>query len=238
MPTGIPKSGRRNCKPRARRVEVMCETCGTVMSVIDSLKKKPRFCSHACFGKSIAKQDSHAEVVCNSCGKHYKKRKDHVKEKNYCSIDCCAKARTVNGAKWKDKEKIKKYMREYAQKNKEVFNRRAREWGKNNRAIKNANQRARRSTLGKVSAKEWEEICTSYGNRCVCCLSEKSLEMDHVIPVSLGGTTSIDNVQPLCRTCNAIKSTKAIDFRPLFLLNMKALHGIEILETGRRRRGI
>ncbi len=37
---------------------------------------------------------------------------------------------------------------------------------------------------------------------------------DHVIPLKLGGASTIDNGQTLCARCNIIKGTNSWDFRP------------------------
>ena len=41
--------------------------------------------------------------------------------------------------------------------------------------------------------------------RCVKCGSNQNLEFDHVIPVAMGGATSVRNLQLLCRGCNREK---------------------------------
>jgi 5-methylcytosine-specific restriction endonuclease McrA len=40
--------------------------------------------------------------------------------------------------------------------------------------------------------------------RCVICNSW-DIEIDHIIPVSLGGTNDESNLQSLCKKCNRIK---------------------------------
>ena len=44
--------------------------------------------------------------------------------------------------------------------------------------------------------------------RCVYCGGYKSLVIDHILPVSLGGTNDLDNLQTLCHSCNSAKSNK------------------------------
>ena len=43
---------------------------------------------------------------------------------------------------------------------------------------------------------------------CQHCGSRKKLSIDHIYPVSLGGETSLDNLQTLCRRCNSIKGNR------------------------------
>ena len=43
------------------------------------------------------------------------------------------------------------------------------------------------------------------GYRCVACGSGDRLEIDHIVPVSRGGSSRDTNLQTLCRVCNAIK---------------------------------
>lgn len=46
------------------------------------------------------------------------------------------------------------------------------------------------------------------GHRCVKCSSKHRLTMDHVIPKSKGGKTTLKNVQTLCFTCNQEKADR------------------------------
>lgn len=39
------------------------------------------------------------------------------------------------------------------------------------------------------------------------------IEIDHVIPVALGGTNAFENLQLLCRPCNRRKGSRLVDRR-------------------------
>ena len=49
------------------------------------------------------------------------------------------------------------------------------------------------------------EVWRRDGGRCVQCGSKRRLQFDHLIPVRLGGASSIDNLQLLCADCNRAK---------------------------------
>lgn len=46
------------------------------------------------------------------------------------------------------------------------------------------------------------------GGRCVYCGSVENLQLDHIIPFSKGGATTLENLQLLCQKCNIEKSNK------------------------------
>ena len=63
---------------------------------------------------------------------------------------------------------------------------------------------------------EFQALCEYYGGVCLCCGRNCPLVADHVVPLDKGGSNSIGNIQPLCRSCNSRKSTKSIDYRKAF----------------------
>ena len=46
------------------------------------------------------------------------------------------------------------------------------------------------------------------GGKCVYCGSNENLHLDHIIPFSKGGDTSVENLQLVCQKCNLEKSNK------------------------------
>lgn len=126
--------------------------------------------------------------------------------------------RTVNSERVKENarhwraahpEKVREIGRRWRAKNREKVREMAR-LGRFERRVRV------RSAPGKFTTAEWLQLKEHYSFRCLCCgrqEPEVRLTIDHVIPLILGGTNSIENIQPLCRSCNSRKGRKIIDYR-------------------------
>lgn len=103
----------------------------------------------------------------------------------------------------KYKEKKQEYQRQYfakrpGLKQEQKRNRRARE----------------KKAQGIITKGEWANLLDKYRHQCLCCgRKDIKITMDHVIPLVSGGNHSIDNIQPLCVSCNSKKHTQTIDYR-------------------------
>jgi 5-methylcytosine-specific restriction endonuclease McrA len=59
---------------------------------------------------------------------------------------------------------------------------------------------------------------SALGSVCLCCGRGEDLTVDHIIPPIRGGSSHPDNLQVLCRGCNAAKRQQIVDYRQLRLL--------------------
>lgn len=67
-------------------------------------------------------------------------------------------------------------------------------------------EEAGRPTRIPISTEIRRAVFERDGGRCVECESNFDLQYDHVLPVALGGATTVQNVQLLCADCNRRKS--------------------------------
>lgn len=62
---------------------------------------------------------------------------------------------------------------------------------------------------------EWNDLKELYKYTCPSCKQTEpdiKLTVDHITPLSKGGTDYISNIQPLCKSCNSKKNTKTIKY--------------------------
>ena len=136
----------------------------------------------------------------------------------------------------KNKKKLYKYHKEWRKQNPDKYREQRKRWKKKNpdkvkesqrryikkypekiRFLIRKNKRRRDNAEGSHTFGEWELLKRQYGYCCPACgkcETEIKLEIDHIIPLSKGGSNYIENIQPLCRSCNSKKHDKMIKYEP------------------------
>lgn len=99
---------------------------------------------------------------------------------------------------------------------------RVREWEIANRERCRTRLRLRRAmergAKGSHTEEQWLQLVAFLDERCACCRKRKKLSLDHIKPVTWGGSHYLANVQPLCRKCNSEKGDRfAVDYRPAYI---------------------
>jgi 5-methylcytosine-specific restriction endonuclease McrA len=112
------------------------------------------------------------------------------------------------------------YYQRYREANRSQYRAYNKAYRKDNHAYFASREAARRARLrhsgGAYTQREWSELKARYDYTCLCCGKrepEITLSPDHVIPVSKGGANTINNIQPLCLSCNRQKNARIIDYR-------------------------
>lgn len=89
-------------------------------------------------------------------------------------------------------------------------------WNRYKYVRKNYAYKKRAESICSHTKNEWLELCALYNFKCCKC-SMKVIGgipcKDHIIPTVIGGTSSIKNLQPLCRECNTSKGQYIRDYR-------------------------
>lgn len=123
-----------------------------------------------------------------------------------------------NSHKEEGNRRSREWQAKYREQNREEYKRKCREWRRLYPETYRAKYHRRRSNVtgsgGSYTPEEWAALLVDCGYRCLCCgKTGVKLTVDHIIPVSLGGSSNIDNIQPLCLPCNARKQDRIINFR-------------------------
>jgi 5-methylcytosine-specific restriction endonuclease McrA len=122
----------------------------------------------------------------------------------------CARARRnarnrVYGPGWYQRNKAAVRARDAERQRRKDYAKRARALG--------------RDPSGDMTDTDFAAICDAYGGRCLMCgASDEPLTIDHIVPISRGGTHDAANIQPLCLRCNVHKGDRFVmDYRPLWV---------------------
>lgn len=112
----------------------------------------------------------------------------------------------------KNRHAIAAYGREYYKANRDAIAARSREYCERKPEVRRHAQNNRRakirdSMVVKFSAEDLVLRMSYFGNKCWMC-SGPFEHIDHVKPLSKGGSHMLSNLRPACRSCNSSKSAK------------------------------
>ena len=128
----------------------------------------------------------------------------------------------------KNRERILAKTKEWAKNNPEKRKAIKDRWRAKNRELTNFYTRKyiyRRKNAGGNLSFEDEMFIYSKFPVCPYCNTSKSDTLDHVVPLSKGGSNDISNVIAVCRSCNSKKKDKSlIEFRPILFLMWNKLN--------------
>ena len=207
------------------KMKRICKTCNKEFKINPYAVKlgKGLYCSKECSNKS----PEHCKKMSNLCrgGKNGFYGKKHSAE---------TKLKMIEAHKNRDKDEMKEISRKAgllgAKKRwdghikvgrKYTYPRRKFEKGKGLEKKRFTNQRykaRKRNAIGNHNFGEWELLKKQYNFICPACSRQEpqiKLTEDHIVPLSKGGSDNIENIQPLCISCNVRKHTKIIKYLPI-----------------------
>ena len=85
----------------------------------------------------------------------------------------------------------------------------------NNRRSRLARRLRKMSASGSHTEREWLELVGRCMHSCMGCgrqLPLNDLTQDHITPLSKGGGDEIENILPLCGSCNSRKGTRGVEW--------------------------
>jgi len=177
----------------AHRVNCVCATCGAEFARYASAVRKRNYCSEPCRRTGMAGASNPKwrgglqSVVCEHCCTPFEIQRHEIGNGrgHFCSIRCKAASQSHDAdvstsAVERQRAKGRRY-------------------------------RVRKSGCsGSHSEKDWLALCSRSRGRCAKCGQKRALTRDHIIPLAIGGTDDITNIQPLCRSCNSAKGARRV----------------------------
>ena len=181
-----------NAKLRTQRPAPICEACGASMP---GARSDRRSCSPECKLTLtrlayVPRNKRRGRATCAGCKKPF----DAVRsDARWCSEACYyAHNESARAARIA-------YVKRWAEQNKTA------------RQVHRSKYRdARRAweATGTISPRDWKRVVNRHHGLCAYCKDRPYEHMDHVVPLSRGGTNTIGNVLPACADCNLSKHNR------------------------------
>lgn len=94
----------------------------------------------------------------------------------------------------KDKKRIKLVVLKYRRENRDRFN-----------VLQQIRRTSKRESIYNLKSDDWIKCKHYFNNKCAYCGKEEKLTQDHFVAFNNGGEYSINNIVPICLSCNSGK---------------------------------
>lgn len=185
---------------RTRVVLVKCSNCGVGSEKYRSRLRRSKnfFCNKKChraWQKTLTgEQAARWNGGMTNRGPAAKARKARYRERNRVEI------RSKNIAYFEaNPDKKSRYRRI----NRDKWLPKAVRWSQARRARE-------RGAIGSYTDAEWSALRRKFRDICPRCGKLCTPSVDHIVPLSRGGSNDISNIQPLCLSCNCKKHARLI----------------------------
>lgn len=156
------------------------------------------------FAKNKSTKDGY-QGRCKCCNKLDRKSADVTKAYNkayYLANKARIQAATINYY-YSNKQNMAQRKKEYAANNQE----KVRAWSKTAKVKRRTSERQVKITS--LELRQWTseqiKVCVYCGQSC-----QTDYHIDHIDPLSAGGTHTLNNLTIACKTCNLSKATKSL----------------------------
>jgi len=135
------------------------------------------------------------------------KNVEHIKEQ--WQIYSNKNKNNIKAYRDKNKEVNSKYNKQYRKEHHEELKEQYKEYYNNHKEIYHLSNQKRKAIKRKLpntlTMQQWEKIKSDFNNKCAYCGEEKPLAQEHFIALSKGGEYTVNNIIPVCKSCNSSK---------------------------------
>ena len=181
-----------------------------------------KICSHcdylrgkAAREKNLELKTAHVKSIQTWHNEHRDQRNRQARNRRALDIENALKKEALR--REKNRESYREASRQYGRTHREECRKRSLKYQRRNLEIFKMHARKRRELLSKCTLhhtdEQWRELLKHY-NACPSCHREWNEKIrptrDHIIPLSVDGNDNIENIQPLCLSCNVQKHNRLI----------------------------